>query len=71
MIKVIKEGIPQVYARRFECKKCGCEFLADQSEYSAMWDYSTPLVDTMYVCKCPCCGGNVRTKSKEELVDVM
>lgn len=71
MIKVIREGERQVYARRFECKTCGCVFLADKSEYAGTWDYSTPLVSIVYVCECPCCGDEVRTASKEEIVRVV
>lgn len=39
--------------KRFQCSYCGCQFLADKSEY----DYGGVWRNLQtYACKCPCCG---------------
>lgn len=41
--------------KTFVCKKCGCVFKADKSEYEEYYQYQA--YDGCG-CKCPCCGFN-------------
>lgn len=55
-MEIIKQGNVDCSkkAKRFECVYCGCQFLADSSEYEigGMWRNLQT-----YTCKCPCCDG--------------
>lgn len=65
---IIKDGNKEVAEKKkkqpivFECKTCGCVFVADKEEYTdsgCSWDYC-------YYAECPCCGDDVRgTKGKQ------
>jgi transcription elongation factor Elf1 len=47
-MKIIKRGKIEFEEKRFECERCGCEFLAEESDvkYTLMGDYVV----------CPTCG---------------
>ncbi len=53
-MEIVKQGNPERLknTKRFECMYCGCQFLADDSEYEIgdMWRNLQ-----IYTCKCPCC----------------
>ena len=54
-MKIIKPGDPEktLCHKNFTCLKCGCEFIADSTEYEhAGMQYNIQY----YRCKCPCCG---------------
>lgn len=42
--------------KRFECRKCGCVAIADNTEYR---DISSQHEGVMFVAVCPCCGSSV------------
>lgn len=48
---ILKNG--ELKARQFKCKICGCEFVADVSDYDV-------LLEGGYITKCPWC--NKRSK---------
>ena len=52
-MKILKKGKKKSNKIKFECKYCGCEFLANEEEYS----YSTDPRDgdSIYECCCPEC----------------
>lgn len=52
-MKIIKAGKKPEYKRRFECRECGCVFIAEKSEYRTV---AEEYQCVSYVCKCPCCG---------------
>lgn len=55
-MKIIKQGIEQTKAKRFECAKCGCIFEANKDEYR-FTDVIGQLHDNLpaYYCRCPNC----------------
>ena len=56
-MEIIKKGeIERVEeTKMFECKRCGCVFKADRSEYISGQHYD----DFYYTCTCPTCGKTV------------
>lgn len=51
-MKILKVGrVEPIKAMRFECKECGCEFLAEYNEYNK--EHRPYRV--IYSVKCPCC----------------
>lgn len=54
-MKIIKPGRTKKPDKRFICRWCDCEFMAEESEYKY---YDTQYNNSIYVCKCPCCGRN-------------
>ena len=56
-MEIIKPGdldkLKQI--KRFECRKCGCIFTADNTEYEIDDQYSQEY----YSCDCPTCGNQV------------
>jgi hypothetical protein len=57
-MEIIKKGnIEQVIeTKMFECKRCGCVFKAERSEYESKMDCRN---DMYYLCDCPTCGKTV------------
>ena len=57
-MEIIKKGdIGQVIeSKMFECKRCGCVFKAERSEYESKMDCRN---DMYYLCDCPTCGKTV------------
>ena len=57
-MQIIKPGDPEMVLRYkyFMCMDCGCEFMADSTEYDCIG-----VLDggNYYRCKCPCCGALV------------
>lgn len=55
-MKIIKQGdldkLKQT--KRFECKKCGCVFEAEKSEYDIV-NNDDYFYSTLYRAECPCC----------------
>lgn len=53
-MEIIEPGDPECMkeTRRFLCKKCGCEWKADNTEYKIWADQRE---GTFYMMKCPCC----------------
>ena len=66
MIKVIIPGKKRHMGKKFQCRECGCEFVADSTEYlrQPSDDYFLAVV---YMCKCPCCGNKTYTGVYEEV----
>ena len=56
-MEIIKKGeIERVEeTKMFECKRCGCVFKADRSEYISDQHYD----EFYYTCTCPTCGKTV------------
>ena len=55
-MKIIKEGIADSAIKRFECKKCGCIFEANEREYrSSSWGEVNLSILPAYKCACPTC----------------
>ena len=65
MVVILKQGNLNRLKRtlRFECKKCGCVFDAEQDEYKSQ--YSQREMCGWYEIKCPCCEGWVTVDDKE------
>lgn len=65
-MRILKHGNPPDTAKRFTCRRCGCEFEAVEGEYEAIRSYPTGVgvicADT--VCNCPECG-QLTNESKE------
>lgn len=51
-MKIIKNG--DLQERRFICKICGCEFIANYNEYKYRFDFGNDFINV----SCPCCKGN-------------
>ena len=47
-MKIIKKGKIEFEEKRFECEKCGCEFLADENDVK-----HSIMIDCVV---CPTCG---------------
>lgn len=58
---IYKKGKPTVSNVKFYCKRCGCEFEADKSEYSK--EFYRNLI--IYACECPNCGRLVYAEVKD------
>lgn len=55
-MKILKEGAINRKPKKFVCDNCGCEFIADNTEY-ALPDYMECVHDAIKAkCKCPTCG---------------
>lgn len=57
-MEIVKQGdISRLRAKmRFECDRCGCEFVADDTEFKNP-DYIEEMHDGIKAkCKCPTCG---------------
>lgn len=52
--------------KRFECKECGCVFIAGAEEYL---DVSNQLDGPLYNCPCPCCKRTVWNETNEIIID--
>lgn len=66
MIKIIREGKPEVLKMlrdtcKFTCGFCDCIFEADRKDYSITRE--TPYV-VKYSCKCPQCGVTISGRYK-------
>lgn len=56
-MKIIKEGRKPDMTKRFECKRCGCIFEADEGEwFNTNKDYNDPRPSA----NCPFCGDDKR-----------
>lgn len=58
-MRIIKEGdLNRIKKyKKFECDKCGCEFVADHNEYSDCSNqHDGPVFK--YIGVCPTCGNN-------------
>ena len=58
-MKILKEGNPSPEKEKyniFECKKCGCIFVATKNEYTYNFVYDVSII------YCPCCNNLVETK---------
>ena len=57
-MKILKRGKKErIKTFQFECRKCGCIFIAQEQETRIRMNES----ETFYrVCDCPCCGRDVR-----------
>lgn len=51
-MKIIKHG--DLKERRFKCEFCGCEFIADCSEYKYIYDFGNDWINVL----CPYCSGD-------------
>ena len=64
-MRIIKQGdlnrLKEI--KRFECKACGCEFEADNTEYNHQ--YSQREMCSWYEIKCPTCGSWATTNCEE------
>ena len=58
---IYKKGKPTVSNVKFYCKRCGCEFEADKSEYTKE-SYRNLII---YACECPNCGRLVYAEVKD------
>lgn len=58
---IYKKGKPTVSNAKFYCKRCGCEFEADKSEYTK--EFYRNLI--IYACECPNCGRLVYAEVKD------
>ena len=59
-MKIIKQG--KVPERTFICEACGCEFIANFSEYTHERIYYKFIQRTLweiFESQCPCCGNTV------------
>ena len=67
-MKIIKAGdIRRIdNTRKFTCKRCGCVFEADRSEYHTQSDFRN---GHFYVCMCPTCGRDVLTYPEDDTND--
>lgn len=57
-MKIIKEGNLK-HPITFECPKCGCQFIAEDDEYTTHDPSLNPITpyDNKYAkVNCPCCG---------------
>ena len=57
-MKIIKEGNLK-HPIAFECPKCGCQFIAEDDEYTTHDPSLNPITpyDNKYAkVNCPCCG---------------
>lgn len=61
-MKIIKEGDPSLLKKpkHFNCSHCGCEFIADHTEYSSVWLAKDKWA---YLCTCPTCEHMVHYRS--------
>lgn len=80
MIRITKQGDPRLLRtyRKFTCKACGCEFIADDADYTVE-KYAKPysyeldplgLKDTCvtkFAATCPCCETYIYTDEAEEI----
>ena len=60
-MKIIKPG--NVPERTFICDTCGCEFIANASEYTRNYVYDKISGRTLwetFECDCPYCGNQVK-----------
>ena len=66
MVKIIVDGDKNRLKKykRFECRDCGCIFIADNTEYQ---DCSTQRDGVMFQIKCPCCNKSVYNYSYETI----
>ena len=48
--------------KKFECRYCGCVFIADNTEYR---DESTQKDGPMFTIECPCCNKSVWSYSTD------
>lgn len=70
-MEIIKEGyLPPKKKKKyniFECKKCGCIFIATENEYTYNFVYDVSII------KCPCCNILVETKGPgtEDKFDIL
>ena len=55
-MRIIKQGI--LPERDFICKICGCEFVANLTEYKSAKLYWQPSC-TLFEIDCPCCGNQI------------
>lgn len=62
-MEIIKDGTRNTGAFTFKCKKCGCVFKADVSDYD-FWDSSTETMSNVPTdiiqCDCPNCGKSIQ-----------
>lgn len=58
---IYKIGKPVTENVKFTCKRCGCEFEADKTEYSKEF-YRNCLI---YACECPNCGRLVYNEERD------
>lgn len=74
MVKILKQGDLNRLKKykKFECDQCGCEFIADNTEYR---NVSTQRDGPAFVIVCPCCNKNAYNNSSEyissDIVDKM
>lgn len=64
-MKILKEGNLKRLKRPliFDCETCGCEFEADNTEYT--WEFSQREGYGWYSIKCPTCGYFVTVDDNE------
>ena len=56
-MEIIKHGKPKIKKVFFTCDDCGCEFAADDGEYTGITNQMEYLeTKKSYKCKCPECG---------------
>lgn len=79
MIRITKAGDPRLLRtyRKFTCKACGCEFIADDDDYTVETHYLPPLdeFDPLALCDrrstetfssiCPDCGTYIKADVSE------
>ena len=55
-MKILKHG--DLKPRKFTCRTCGCEFVANRDEYGSYSIYCPDTLDNIEVCRvyCPDCG---------------
>lgn len=62
-MEIIKDGTRNTGAFTFKCKKCGCVFKADVSDYD-FWDSSAETMSNVPTdiiqCDCPNCGKSIQ-----------
>ena len=69
-MKILKQGRKTKKYKRFECKTCGCVFLAERSEYKFEGRYFTmDGYEDRYSCPCPNCYDKVYSIAEDEIVE--
>lgn len=55
-MEIITKGSYFAKKIKFECKTCGCVFLANETEYKPACSLAQMHDNIQYECECPCCG---------------
>lgn len=61
-MKILKMGEVPSESKMFICNYCGCEFIADEGEYSKCYSQGEDMM--LYAASCPCCKRYVLSRQR-------